>query len=335
MKNKKVEFILTQAVIDEVKELIIEYKKQVTMGNIDYYELFKISPSQTAETIKNSVDLQRLNFFLRADLAPVYGLDAVGQANYRSLVRAFADFKNGVLNNENSKKKYDEELAAFKRAGELKETQADFAYVPELKTVDTSIELPAAYKALFALAEKSIKLQGTSKTVMLLANLLVDKSATAVPVELKDDVDRLPMKVIDNILVKKHGKKGIVTIVCEELDELFSRKTTILTEALALTADKHNPTQPQLALKILMEHGTPLGFTRYKDTTKGRDKVTMEIKQDFVKYVIAAYMATDKDLRAMDKPSDMANMYKTDDELNEIVSRMVPTKKKLFGGFGK
>lgn len=334
MKNKEVNFIITPGLIDEVKDLIVAYTKQVQAGIIDYYELFKVSPNMTAEALKKSVEMQRLEFMLQERLAVIYGLDAVGIAEYKKLVKALADFKNTILANENSKKQYDKDLAEAKRASELNTTAPDFAYVPEMLTVDTERKYTAAESALYKFAEASIAFQGTSKTVMLLAQLLTDKTKATIPAELKDMADALPINNIVTELVKKHGKKGIVTIVCDELDELFSRKSIVLSEALAITEKSHNRDQAKLALKLLIEQGLPLAFHRYKDTTKGRDKVTMEVKPEMVKYVIAAYMSEDRDLRAMDDPALMATMYLTDDEINEIVTRMLP-KKKLFGGFGK
>lgn len=332
MKNKRVDFIITPEVIEEVKDLIEAHKKQIATGIVDYYEIFKVSPSLTAEALKKSVDIQRWEFILQDRNALIYGLDAVQLAEYKKIVKSLADFKGRVLSSENSKKTYDKDLAETKRASELKHTAADFAYVPEILDVDTNKVLTASENALYKLAVKSIALQGASKTVMMLANLLVDKTKVAVPTELKDEVDKMPMSAIVGELVKKHGKKGVVSIVCDELDEMFSRKTAILTEALALTEKKYDKDQCILALKNLMIAGIPTSFVRYTDTTKGRDKITMEIKQEFVKYVIAAYMAEDKDLRAMNDPIAMASMYWTDEEIEEIVTRMLP-EKKLFSGF--
>lgn len=334
MRNKEVNFIITQELIEEVKDLIGEYKKQVNTGIIDYYELFKVSPYMTADALKKSVEMQRLEFMLQARLVAIYGLDAVGKIEYGELVKALADFKNTILANENSKKQYDKDLAEAKRSSELKTTAPDFAYVPEMLTVDTERKYTAAESALYKLIEASIALQGTSKTVMLIAKLLTDKTKATVPAELKLMVDSLPLNSIVSELVKKHGKKGIVTIVCDELDELLSRKSIVLSEAVALTEKRYNKDQTKLAMKLLIEQGLPLAFHRHKDATKGRDKVTMEIKPEMVKYVIAAYMAQDKDLRAMDDPALMDTMYLTDEEIDEIVTRMLP-KKKLFGGFGK
>lgn len=334
MKNKEVNFIITPGLIDEVKDLIVAYTKQVKTGIVDYYELFKVSPNMTADALKKSVEMQRLEFMFQERLVAIYGLDAVGQAEYKKLVKALIDFKNTILANENSKKQYDKDLAEAKRASELDTTAPDFAYVPEMLTVDTERKYTAAERTFYKLAEASIALQGASKTVMTLAQVLTDKTKATIPAELKDMVDKLPTNTIAGELAKKHGKKGIVSIVCDELDELFSRKATVLSEAVAITEKHYNKDQTKLAMKLLVEQGLPLAFHRHKDATKGRDKVTMEIKPNMVKYTIAAYMAEDKDLRAMDDPALMATMYLTDDEIDEIVTRMLP-KKKLFGGFGK
>ena len=136
MKNKRVDFIITQEVIEEVGHLIEAYKKQVRTGNVDYYELFQVSPAQTAETLKKSVNIQRLEFILQTRNAPIYGLDAVGLADYARLVSALSDFKVRVLANESSKKTYDRELAELKRAKGNEEAKNDFAYVPEIHNVE-------------------------------------------------------------------------------------------------------------------------------------------------------------------------------------------------------
>ena len=174
--------------------------------------------------------------------------------------------------------------------------------------------------------------QGSSKAILTVSKLMVDKNKDTLPDELKPIFASFPISAIETELVKKHGNKDIVTIISEEMDMMLSRKSSILTDALTLTEKHYGKDQAVLALKMFTVQGLPLAFHRYKDASRGRDKVTIEIKPEFIKYVIAAYQQEDKDLRAMEDPTKIATMYMTDDEIEGIVTEMLP-EKKLFSGF--
>lgn len=331
---------------EEINNLLQDFRFMLGEGFVNYYILFSMDASKDRKELLTNNQMVHLTSLLKMEKFTEYNLDSSLRILYESLCKSFRIFTESILASDENKYKYDKGIKERESKDEKAPTDTqdikdkqyteNYRYIFKKAYVDPTEVVSQNVRPLNKAIEVGIKNYGVSLTVLLIKKLFHTKDINVIgPVMgacFKKDITKEEIRELYNELVPRYRAPGYGILAEKVVTELLSRKTDILINAIKHTAGKKGKKATIIALQNYIKQGEFSGFAPGNETTIGREKIMMEIRPDFIKYVLA--ILENKTL-LLDFPDHIHSQYNDSDSILEIVYNLVETKNKGFKGFRK
>lgn len=326
----------------EINDLLQSYQFMLNNGFVNYYNLFNMDSSKNRLELLTNKQMVHLTSLLKIENFSKYHLKDSLKPLYESLCKSFRIFTESVLASDINKENYEKEIAkqsTTEKSQNIKGRKyaTNYRYIFEKTKTNPTEVVSQNIRVLNKAIETGIKTYGVSLTVLLLQKLFQTEDIKTIgPImgacfkktTTQDDIHELYIELALKYKISTYG------IIAEKaVTELLSRKSDVLIGAINNTAEKSGTPATISALQQYIQKGDSSGFISGDENTIGREKIMMEIRPEFIKFVLATMF--DNKLLFLDLPDLIDGQFNDDESTAELVHKIVDTKTKRFKGFRK